>query len=198
MIEHEPWRGPKCASGIRGQRIAIVGYSHHRNAKDADNKNFTINVAENFLRGSSKRDALFPVVPGYFGFEDRRDFWCRVRFFNFIPCCIGTDDKKYAAANSDLINRAKERFIKILQTERPTIQKVFVFTTKGWSNRPNTDREDIEGCPYLGPEFEKVTWGNYTFGRRTVLAFGMRHPLGAKKVKMIAAVREAMSRSHSA
>jgi len=30
MIEHTPWVGADYGLGIGGQRIAIVGYSHHR------------------------------------------------------------------------------------------------------------------------------------------------------------------------
>jgi len=195
MIEHEPWRGPDCKRGIEGQRIAIVGYSHHRDPNHEDNNLFTNCVLERVASGEKIRDSLFPRVPGYFGFENSAEFWRRVWFFNFIPECIGTSDMKYGVASPDLIGRAKERFTRILRTERPSIQKVFVFTTKGWSSCPDTVVEGRGGvCLRLGPQFDKVTWGEYRFGSRTVLAFGLRHPQFANRDDMTAAVSEALTR----
>jgi hypothetical protein len=171
-----------------------VGYSHHRDPKHADNNWFTKSVVETVVSGKKIGDSLFPRIPGYFGFEDRIEFWNRVWFFNFIPECIGTSDKKYATANVDLIERARRRFEKIIRRERPHIEKVFVFTTKGWGNRPPTDREKRgEICTPLGLGFEDVTWGECTFDDHTVLAFGLRHSLSANKVQMTAAVKKALS-----
>ena len=194
MIEHRPWKGPKWRPGISGQQIAIGGYSHHRHPGDADSGQFTIGVVRKFLSGDLKRNALFSTVPGYFGYENREDwkeFWNRVCFFNFIPECIGTDEQKYATANSDLVERAKQRFKKILQEE--PIQKVFVFTTKGWSNCPCTDEEKGgKDCAALTDSRKDGTWGTYTFGRRKILAFGFRHPQYANKERMTAAVKLAL------
>ena len=193
MIEHKPWKGPKRELGIDGQRVAIVGYSHYRNAKDADNEQFTICVVRNVLSGQQRGDSLFAAIPGYFGFKDRIEFWKRVWFFNFIPECIGTDEEKYATGSPDQIKRAGERFRRILQKER--IQKAFVFTTKGWRHCPYTDEEKKgKDCASLGHGFDDVTWGNYTLGARKVLAFGFRHPQFAPKEHMRAAVSEALTR----
>jgi hypothetical protein len=196
MVEHRPWIGPKSKLGISGQQIAIVGYSHHRNPDHVDGDRFTIGVVRKFLSCELERNALFSRVPGYFGYEsrkDRKEFWNRVWFFNFVPECIGTDEQKYATAKSDLVERAKQRFKRILQED--PIQKVFVFTTKGWRACPCTDEEKAgKDCASLGPEFKKVTWGTYTIGRRKVLAFGFRHPQGADKRLMTAAVSRALLR----
>jgi hypothetical protein len=196
MIEHEVWRGPNWKQGIKGQRIAIVGYSHHRDPTHLDNNQFTINVVRKFLSDDLARNALFPRVPGYFGYksrEDQKDFWNRVWFFNFIPKCIGEGNQKYATADSNLNELAKKRFEKILQKEK--IQKVFVFTAKGWCNCPYTDEEKKgKCCASLGPELRDVTWGTYTFGRRRILAFGFHHPQYANKVHMTEAVSKALSK----
>jgi hypothetical protein len=192
MIEHEPWRGRNRKSGIEGQRIAIIGYSHHRNPKHVDHDQFTNYVLRNVLSGRQKGDSLFATVPGYFGYEDRAKLWNRVWFFNFIPECIGTSDKMYAAGTSDQNERARKRFERILRKEKPN--KVFVFTTKGWTNCPPTDQEKRgEKCARLDVAFEDVSWGEYTFGGHTVLAFGLRHPLFANKAHMRAAVKKALS-----
>jgi hypothetical protein len=196
MIEHKPWRGRKRKLGISGQRIAIVGYSHHRDPKYADNDQFTKVVVRKFLSGDLKRNALFSTVPGYFGYnnrEDRKEFWNRVWFFDLIPECIGTDDHKYDTAGPDSVERAKRRFMRILSEE--PIQKVFVFTTKGWRTRPYTDEEnDGKECAMLTPGRKDVTWGTYTIGRRKILAFGFHHPQGADKRRTKAAVKLALLR----
>jgi hypothetical protein len=193
MIEHKVWRGPKWKQGITGQRIAIVGYSHHRDPEHADNNDFTIRVVCKFLNGELARNALFTTVPSYFGYSDHAEFWKSVWFFNFISECIGTGDKKYATAIPNQIERAQRRFLRILQKEE--IQKVFVFTTKGWSNCPYTDEEkEDKNCAPLGPDPKDGTWGKYTFGKREVLAFGFRHPQFADKKRMKSAVGRALSK----
>ncbi len=184
---------PAAEVGHIGHRIAIVGYSHHRNPKHRDNNQFTLGVMEKVLSGELTGDSLFPRVPAYFGYDDRNAFWKRVWFFNFIPACIGNDDEKYATADTKQNLRAKQRFNRILQEEK--IEKVFVFTTKGWSNCPSTDEEESgNSCPLLGPEFLGTTWGTYTIGRRKILAFGFRHPQFARREIMKSAVTEALSR----
>ena|SRR5665213_1552092 len=96
MIQHAPWKGRSNASGFKGQRIAIVGYSHYRSPRHADTYQFTKVVVERVLSGEQKGDSLFATVPGYFRIKYRADFWNRVLFFNFIPDCIGTSDNKFA------------------------------------------------------------------------------------------------------
>jgi hypothetical protein len=192
MVDHEPWRGPYCESGIEGQRIAIVGYSHHRNANDVDNNQFTINVVRNVLIGKQKGDSLFATVPGYFGYANRVEFWNRVWFFNFIPECIGTSDEKYAVGTDGQIQRARARFMRILRVERPN--KVFVFTKKGWPKCPFTAQEERgEDCTPLGDGFDDFSWGRYVFSDHTVAAFGLRHPQCACKAQMMAAVKKALT-----
>lgn len=194
MIEHKVWRGPNWKQGIKGQRIAIMGYSHHRDPKHVDNNQFTIGVVSKFLNDDLARNAIFTTIPGYFGYSDRAEFWNSVWFFNFIPECIGTDNEKYATASPDQIERAQKRFMKILQKE--AIQKVFVFTKKGWCNCPYTDEEKKDkDCASLSPDSEKdVTWGKYSIGKRKVLAFGFRHPQFASKMRMKLAVGRALSK----
>ena len=93
-IEHDPWEGPKYQMGIDEQRIAIVGYSHHRAEDDHDTRSFTRDVINDVLARDSHQ--FFRSIRAYFAFEDTRDFWSRVLFFNFLPDCIGTTDRRYA------------------------------------------------------------------------------------------------------
>jgi len=194
MIEHRPWRGAECESGVDGQRIAIVGYSHHRDPEHEDNDLLTYCVLERIVKGETIGDSFFPRVPGYFGFENRAEFWNRVWFFNFIPECIGTSDQKYGTANGELLERAKRRFKKTLRDEVPNIEKVFVFSTKGWSQCPHTAQEDKgEDCTPLGAAFGRFSWGRYVFSDHNVTAFGLRHPQFADKALMVGAVQKALS-----
>src|SRR5438874_13365025 len=99
-IEHDPWEGPKYQMGIDEQRIAIVGYSHHRAEDDHDTRSFTRDVINDVLARDShqtvgngdpfaedirQRIQFFRSIRAYFAFEDARDFGSRVLFFNFLP-----------------------------------------------------------------------------------------------------------------
>jgi hypothetical protein len=151
-------------------------------------------VVGRVLTGEQRGDSLFTPISRYFGFEDRTAFWNRVLFFNFLPDCIGTSKHKYAVGTDSQVERAKERFLRILRKEKP--HKVFVFTTKGWRDCPLTKQEQAgEHCTLLGSRFKDVTWGRYVFSAHSVIAFGLRHPQGANKTHMRAAVKEAMSRN---
>jgi hypothetical protein len=194
MIEHEPWRGPDCESGINGHRIAIVGYSHHRDPKHEDFNLITNCVLERIARGETIGDSFFPRVPGYFGFKSTAEFWNRVWFFNLIPECIGISDQKYGTANGELLERAKRRFTKILRDEKPNIQKVFVLSMRGWAQCPYTAQEEGgKDCTRLGADFGDFSWGRYVFSDHTVTAFGLRHPQFANKIQMVGAVQRALS-----
>ena len=137
-IEHEPWV-PNDFATVGGHKIAIVGYSHHRHVNDKDSPEFTRNVVQRVIDGEQKGDAFFTPVSRYFGFEDKREFWSRVLFFNFVPECIGLDHEKYRKATEDQVDRAQARVLRILSEHTP--DKVFVFTTKGWNDFPRTDQE---------------------------------------------------------
>jgi hypothetical protein len=163
-------------------------------SEHADHRGFTKVVVKRVLTGEQRGDSLFTVIPRYFGYDDRAAFWNRVLFFNFIPDCIGTSSNKYAVGDAQQIRSARERFERILQKEKP--DKVFVFTTKGWKECPETVKEKRhESCTQLGEGFKDITWGKYVFNGHTVMAFGLRHPQYANKEHMRAAVKEALSRN---
>jgi hypothetical protein len=192
MIEHKPWPGANYKSGIDGQRIAIVGYSHHRDPSYPDCADFTIDVVRRVISGKQKGDSLFATVAGYFGYEDRAAFWNSVMFFNFLPHCVGTTNQRYNHGTSAQIECGKERFLRILRKEK--LDKVLVFTAKGWSDCPETQQEKAgKDCLALGPNFPSFSWGTYSADDHTVAAFGLRHPQYADGKLMRAAVQRILA-----
>jgi len=193
-VEHTPWVGQGYEAGINGQRICIVGHSHHHKIEESDSDDFTTDVVGRFLSGKLGRDSFFPPMAGYFGFSDKEMFWQSVVFFNLLPNCIGeSDDDKYGTGTPEQIARGKERFLRIIRQTKPDL--VFVFTTKGWCECPPTIEEAAgKGKAPLGAEFPGFSWGTYTAGEHTVMAFGLRHPERARSELMRSGVRHILEK----
>jgi hypothetical protein len=175
-MEYECWVGPEYRSGIDGQKIAIVGYSHHAGK---ENRRDEVNFTKKTLAGFVDCGWVIPFysrIQGYFGMD--RLFWNKVIFFNFLVESVGAADRKFVIANAESNQIAKTRVLAIFKQHKPT--KAFVFTQKGWTNFPESDEErNDQGCPALLTNSAKPTWGTYTIGRHKTLACGFRHPLFA-------------------
>jgi hypothetical protein len=177
-IEHTPWR-PKRLKEVAGQRIAIVGYSHHRRHCDLDRANFTNEVIQGVIAGELDF-SFFNSIRDYFGYESHEDFWNRVLFFNFLPNCIGMSSDKFGRGTHEQTELAKSRVLRILSANKPS--KVFVFTRKGWCDFPPTIEEQTgHRCRPLVEGSKEPSWGTYHFGESRVLACGFRHPQGAQR-----------------
>lgn len=188
MIEHLPWVGRDYASGISGQRIAIVGHSHHREEADPDTPDMTLAVMRGVVE-QGWRLGFFTQIEGYF--PPMSDFWQRVMFFNYLPACIGTSDRRYDRGSPEQIALARTRLHRLMAEHKP--HKLMVFTNahgKGWPTFPPV-REVSDGskAPSLGPAFPGFTWGTYETDGHRVMAFGLRHPQGARGDTMRAAVQ---------
>jgi hypothetical protein len=180
MIEHLHWRGDSYESGIQGQRLAIVGYSHWGSDEGA-NADFTRTCVKRVMSGWKHNSTrFFTSIQNYFGFEDPVNFWEKVVFFNFLPNCIGDENDRFGLGTEAQNHRGQQRFLSILRAERP--HKVFVFTTKGWRSCPET-REEINSPDHapldFGIDFPGFSWGTYDVGGHIAAAFGLRHPQGA-------------------
>jgi hypothetical protein len=176
-IVHDPWR-PTSKDGIGGQHIAIVGYSHHLKGGDVDCKSLTRDVVRDVIKGKKKL-SFFTSIQNYFGYNNPKDFWTRVLFFNFLPDCIGDSDNKYGKGSDEQHRLAQDRVRRILSKERP--DKVFVFTTKAWQKFPNTiENVGDQPCTPLFPGSPEPSWGIYEMGSHRVLVCGFRHPQYAK------------------
>src|SRR5260370_9955306 len=195
MLQHAPWVGPNYKTGINGQRICIVGYSHHHGTGESDSEDFTQYVVGRFINGTLGRNSFFLPIGGYFGLPDNATFWNHVVFFNFLPDVIGNTDNKYGTGETDRIAQGKERFLRIIREAKPNLEKVFVFTTKGWRDFPRTIEEESgkEKIP-LGTGFPKFSWGTYAAGDHTVMVFGLRHPHGAPANLMKSAVQQILDK----
>lgn len=79
------------------------------------------------------------------------------------------------------MERAKGRFKRILDECRPN--KVLVFTKKGLPDIEVTFRNSLESAP-------QFKWGWVETSAWKAPVFGLRHPQGAKKQLMTAAVQE--------
>lgn len=185
MIEHAPWVGSRFASeGIRGQRLGIVGYSHWT---DADYADFTIDCMRHVISGEWNI-AFFNSIAGYFG-RTPADFYERVVMFEFVPCAIGGGDARYATATVEQAERGRSRMLQIAEAHR--IEKLLIFSAKGWRASPPTIEERAgEENRQLGST--AFRFGHYDVAGRRVSAVGLRHPQYAPKAKMIEAVETSM------
>jgi len=191
MVEHDPWCGPNYKTfGLKGQRIAIVGYSHHRCETEPDTNAFTV---ETVRRAISHDDMpFFAKIRSYFGYEHSGDFWNSVLFFNFLPDCVGTTDRRYAYGTSEQIERGRARALQLFREYSP--ERALIFTTKGWHEFPPTREEAAGGsCTPLGTEFARFSFGTYGVGDHVVIAVGLRHPQYANDDLMKRAVERALA-----
>jgi hypothetical protein len=189
-IEHKPWKGSLyCKLGIDGQRLAIVGYSHHG---DDDNEDYTIKSIRNAILGNPD-GAFFNLIRNYFFFESSDEFWERVMFLNYLPRSVGCDDKRYATGTDEQIQQAKCRFLRVIEQYRP--QKVLILSKKTWWTLPMTVEETAgRKLKTLGPEFPDFEWGTYrTANNHVVMAFGLRHPQGANGELMRKAIQRILA-----
>ena len=169
MSDHDPWVGDRYQEGLQGQRVCIVGYSHHSSSDDPDTTSF---VLRKVIDGSYADLRFFSDIMGYFGFSDAAQFWPRVMFFNFLPTNVGDADEKFSPGTNEQVASGAERAIRLY--EEHSVQKAFVFTRRGWSNHPATSEEKVGTAPQLGQT--PFTWGH--FGK--TVGIGLRHPQGAR------------------
>jgi hypothetical protein len=193
MVEHREWVGNNYKDGIMGNKIAIVGYSHHRDLDEIENDNWTVETINDVIVGKQRGDSFFPFVHTYFNIacginEGKNEFWNKVVFFNYLPDSV---IDRFAIGRTEQVEKAKRRLFEIIERQRPT--KLLVFTTKGWHSFPKT-REEIahRSLAPLGPQFSNFNWGTYEQGGRIVSAFGLRHPQGARLDLMSGAVKEVL------
>lgn len=183
-IEHKPWKGPNYTEGgINGQRIAIVGHSHHG---DNDTDNFTLETMSDVISGR-EHYGFFDKIPNYFGFQDNADFWNRVVFFNYLPDCVGPDEERYKYGTTDQIKRAKERFLRLLAEYCP--QKVFVFGKTMWKELPPS-REEGPNNPLGDFKCDGFFWCTYEADGQVVMVFNLEHPERAPKERQTRAVQQ--------
>ena len=104
MIIHQPWEGKQFRSGLNGQRVGIVGYSHWNGDPDRpDSEAFTQNVVNGVIRWDGHN--FFTQIRNYFQFDNHHSFWQRVLFFNYARNCIGEQKDRYKSLRKE---KAKE------------------------------------------------------------------------------------------
>jgi diadenosine tetraphosphatase ApaH/serine/threonine PP2A family protein phosphatase len=187
LVEHDPWIDERrYHEGIDGQRVAVVGYSHYEGEDEPDGDDFTTSVVQRVISGEY-RLPFFTNIRNYFGADDHASFWPRVLFFNYLPDYIGGRDKKFEAGSPAQIERAQQRFKCLIRRYEP--HKVIAFSKKAWTAFPETSEEESSVGTYALDKHPPFRWGTYTVGKHRVLAFGLRHTLGADFAKMHSAIR---------
>jgi hypothetical protein len=172
MIEHDHWRGPDYRKmGVGGQKLAIVGYSHYLQPGGTDSTDFTVRTMTDNVLARCCVPGFFDRIASYFDMDS--EFWNRVVFFNFVPCCIGFDDDKFKGATPDQVASGQARTLKILAAELP--DKLFVFTARGWHEFPETNAPTLS----LADRFSSFQQTKYNLAGKRIDAFGLRHPFGA-------------------
>jgi hypothetical protein len=184
IVEHTAWVGPDYEkSGIEGQRVAIVGYSHWLWESHVDTDEGTRHCIRKVIAGQH-RIAFFTQIRNYFGFDNHAAFWPCVMFFNYLPNSIGGAHQRFNQGTPEQIIRARSRFRRLITDNQP--DKVLVLTSRH-GDFPQTD----EPCQPL-PDFPRFKWGIYRVGDHIVRAFFLRHPQGAKSNLMRRAVTYAL------
>ncbi len=86
-MEHVPWIGAEYSngSGIEGQKIAIVGFSHY--SDNLDSATYTKDLIKSCISSPSEDFngdmGSFNVVPSYFSFHNKSMFWPKVCSLTF-------------------------------------------------------------------------------------------------------------------
>lgn len=88
----------------------------------------------------------------------------------------------------EVIDRGKERFLRIIREKKPP-RKVLVLTKTGGDAFLRTSQEEAGKARIpLGTNFPKFSWDTYACGNHIVMAFGLRHPQCASSHLMRLAV----------
>jgi hypothetical protein len=177
LREHDPWVGEKFESGINGQRVMIVGWSHWG---DESEDVGTIGVIERVISGEWRIN-FFTQIRGYFGFQNDDCFWQRVMFINYLPNIVGGEEQRYGHGTMEQREIGQKRFLRLIREKRP--HKVLVFTSRRWAF-PKFDVSEN-----LGPMFPQFSKCKYKIGAHEADIFFLRHPQGASKEIMTKAVR---------
>jgi hypothetical protein len=200
MISHNAWvRRREFQDGINGQRIAIIGHSHHddpNGSNEPDDDANTERTLEHMLSGHPDwQFRFFDRVLAFFDYNTHAEFWPRVLFMNFLPQRVAGI---YDNGTPDQQQRGRDRFLKVMAEHKP--DKIFVFSKKAWSQLPaSLDRgPDNEYGEYpLGTAFPQISWCRYRFDNEISYAYGLKHPQYASVAKTRDAVRHILASTPS-
>jgi hypothetical protein len=171
----------------RPQRILIVGHSHHRQEHEEDHEDFTVDTVEHAKEGKMQRFPFFARQPRYLNLE-RRQYYETVALMNFIPVALL---HRYAQPSLALLERGKQRFMRVLSEENPT--HVFVLSSRlTFRQDLPTTFEEARGEPLsvLTTNSGSFLRGSYHTTGGTSLCCRLPHPQAAST----AAMQEAFAR----
>lgn len=155
----------------------IVGWSHWGNeGEDVGTKGCIQKVID-----GEWRIAFFTQIRGYFDHQDHALFWPQVMFINFLPNLVGGPEQRFGHGTLEQRQIGKERFLRLIEENLP--HKVLVFTSRRWAF-PYLDNSEN-----LSSSFPQFLKSKYKIGSHEAAVYFLRHPQGARKTIMQAAVR---------
>ncbi|HQT89688.1 MAG TPA: hypothetical protein PK677_14265 [Acidiphilium sp.] len=177
MFEHEAWVGENFGKGLNGHRVMIVGWSHWGNEEEDIGTNGCIQK----VIDEEWRIPFFTQIRGYFDHQDHALFWPQVMFINFLPSLVGGAEQRFGQGTLEQRQTGQERFLRLIDEKLP--HKVLVFTSRRWAFPHFDDSEN------LSPNFPMFLKSKYKIGSHEAAIFFLRHPQGARKEIMQAAVQ---------
>ena len=156
MVDHAPWIGSHYdKSGMREQRVAIVGYSHWLEQVWQDTDRATIDCISKVVSGRLEtKTTFFDRVRNCFGYDNHNDFWPKVMFFEFLPDCVGGGNDRYKHGTPAQRERAVPRFLRLITNHQPN--KVLIFT--GFNTRSRYF-PPMDSKPESIQQFPMFKWG---------------------------------------
>ena len=197
-MQHEPYVGAQYESGLNGQKLLLIGFSHY-GAYDNGTYGAIIDDHESFTKAVfdrwvwDRKLKFFNNIASYFGYDDNRNFYRQVAFANTLPSTVGDSGNKYSNGTIAQRKFVPDRVKWLIKKTDP--DKIIVFTKKGWSLWPwYDDMKEGEDGVLPVPGHNHINYGGYErpsngFAR----AYGLRHPQGASFDMMQATVKAVMA-----
>lgn len=98
MRNFDPWVGSQYQNGLNGVRVLILGESHY--GTPPERSGFTSAIINKY--GQTKRSRFFSTTQrlvsldknrGHIPSSERREFWDKVAFYNFVQEFVGTTSR---------------------------------------------------------------------------------------------------------
>ena len=194
LIEHNAYEGADWKKRPDGNRILIVGHSHHTEDGDwRDYSDFTIDTVEEAAAGLMQRYPFFANQPRYLKLNIA-EYWKQVALINFCPDAV---DKRYRRMSADQKARGKIRLERILSELKPTHAFILTPNVNFGHLLPITDEERSEvGLRSFVARGKVFYWGTYSVDSSKIIIVRLRHPQGANTEMMQEAFSKALELPH--
>ena len=124
-VRFEPWVGERYElAELYGLRVLLLGESHY--GKGDEDSFFTRRVVKKW--GQEKRHRFFTIIARFILHQgrkgrltgaERREFWDKVAFYNYVQEIVGR--KARIRPTRDMWKRSEQSFFKVLQDLKPDL-----------------------------------------------------------------------------